>query len=249
MVLESILNPVFGPLLRLEPIYFILIMSFLISLLITLVYKWMTNQVLMKELKDKLKEHQQKMKEHKSDTKKMLELQKSAMDLNMKYMMHSLKPTLVTFLPIIIIFGWLSNTIAYEPLLPRQQFNTTLQFSEGISGSVHVDVPQGVRVIGNTTKTIDAGTSAFIFKGEAGDYLFIFTVDDKSFEKEVSITTAQKYAPIAKTFRNEPVKTITLSNQKLIVLNLFGWKLGWLGTYIISSIIFSIGLRKLMKLH
>ncbi|MBI4738211.1 DUF106 domain-containing protein [Candidatus Woesearchaeota archaeon] len=249
MVFESILNPLFGPLLALDPLYFILLMSFLVSLLITLVYKWMTDQVMMKELKDKLKEHQQKMKEHKGDTKKVLELQKSAMELNMKYMMSSIKPTLVTFLPIIVIFGWLANAIAYEPLLPNQQFSTTLAFADGISGNVNVDVPQGVYVIGNSTKTIDAGKAVFAFKGEEGDYLLVFTVNEQSFEKEVSVTTQQKYAPVTKTFRNEPLKTITLSNTKLIVLNLFGWKLGWLGTYIITSIIFSMGLRKLMKLH
>ncbi|MBI5398950.1 DUF106 domain-containing protein [Candidatus Woesearchaeota archaeon] len=249
MVFESILNPLFSPLLALDPLYFILIMSFLVSLLITLVYKWMTDQVLMKELKDKLKEHQQKMKEHKGDTKKVLELQKSAMDLNMKYMLHSLKPTLVTFLPIIIIFGWLANTIAYEPLLPNQQFSAALTFVDGISGNVQVDVPQGVRVTGNSTKTIEGGKTEFTFKGEEGDYLLVFTVNEKSFEKEVSITSQQKYAPVTKTFRNEPIKTVTLSNTKLIVLNLFGWKLGWLGAYIITSIVFSMGLRKLMKLH
>jgi uncharacterized membrane protein (DUF106 family) len=249
MVFESILNPIFSPLLNLNPIYFILIISFLVSLLITLVYKWMTDQVMMKDLKDKIKDYQKKMKENKGDTKKMLEYQKSAMDANMKYMMHSLKPTLVTFIPVIIIFGWLSNSIAYEPILPNQEFTAALQFTEGIEGKVKTEVPEGVKIIGNKTKEIKDGAANFSFKAEEGDYLLAFTVEGKSFEKEVSITPSQKYAPVTKTFRNEPLKTITLSNKKLIVLNLFGWKLGWLGTYIITSIIFSMALRKLMKLH
>jgi uncharacterized membrane protein (DUF106 family) len=194
------------------------------------------------------------MKENKSDTKKMLEYQKSAMDLNMKYMMHSLKPTIVTFIPVIIIFGWLSNSIAYEPIIPGQEFTATLQFTEGIQGTAKANVPEGVKIVGNKTQQIQDGKAQFGFKAEEGNYLLAFTLkddtgNDKSYEKEASITRSQKYAPVTKTFRNEQLKSITLSNQKLIVLNLFGWKLGWLGTYIITSIIFSMGLRKLMNLH
>jgi uncharacterized membrane protein (DUF106 family) len=32
-------------------------------------------------------------------------------------------------------------------------------------------------------------------------------------------------------------------------MNLFGWEVGWLGTYIVFSIVFSMGLRKILKLH
>ena len=248
MSFEAIFNPIFGPLLSLEPIYFVLIMSFLLSVLITVVYKFMTNQTLMKELKDKLKDYQKQMKEHRSDTKKLLELQKSAMDVNMQYMLQSFKPTLVTFIPVILIFGWLSQVIAFQPIIPGQTFTTTLVFTDGVSGNVSVRVPQGVEIIDASVKTITPITN-FSFRAKEGDYLLVFSAAQESFEKEVIITTNQKYAPLTTTFRNKPVKSISIGNEKLVVLNLFGWKLGWLGTYILSSIIFSLSLRKLLKLH
>ena len=63
MVLDSLLNPVFGPLLKLGPFWAIFILSLIISLLIVLVYKYATNQEEMKRLKDQQKDFQKKMKE------------------------------------------------------------------------------------------------------------------------------------------------------------------------------------------
>jgi len=52
----------------------------------------------------------QQMKEHKDDSSKVMEIQKLSLEKNMKYMMHSFKPTLFTFVPLIIIFTWLRTT-------------------------------------------------------------------------------------------------------------------------------------------
>ena len=53
-------------------------------------------------MKDKLKGYQKQMKEIRNNPKEMMAVQKKTMELNMKYMKHSLKPTLITFLPIIL---------------------------------------------------------------------------------------------------------------------------------------------------
>ena len=73
----------------------------LITLLITLIYKFTTDQDLMKQLKAELKELQAEMKALKSEPEKAMEVQKRAMQTNMKYMMQSMKATLFTFIPII----------------------------------------------------------------------------------------------------------------------------------------------------
>src|SRR3989338_8012870 len=130
----AFLDPVFSPLLRLNAAFVILSISFLLSLLITLIYKWMTDQAMMKSMKEDIKKHQAEMKKHKEDPKKMMEIQKKAMGKNMQYMMASLKPTLVTFIPLILIFGWLSNHYSYEPILPDTEFRITAFFADGAIG-------------------------------------------------------------------------------------------------------------------
>lgn len=88
----------------------IIIVSFIITFLITLSYKFLTNQTTMKELKEKMKDFQKQMKEHKGDMEKYKEIQKEAMSSQMQYMKHSWKPMLYTFLPLILIFSWMRAT-------------------------------------------------------------------------------------------------------------------------------------------
>ena len=85
----------------------VLLMSFILTLIMTLLYKFFTDQKLMKELKDDMKALQAEMKLLKDNPEKMMETQKKAMEKNMKYLLQSLKPTLITFIPILVIFAWL----------------------------------------------------------------------------------------------------------------------------------------------
>ena len=112
--------------LSLHPLLLILGFSFLITIISVFAYKFFTNQVEMKQLKEDLKKHQKEMKDHRDNQKKMLEIQKKAMEKNLKYMQHSFKPMIFTFLPIILLFGWLNANLAYDPLLPGQAFNLTV---------------------------------------------------------------------------------------------------------------------------
>jgi uncharacterized membrane protein (DUF106 family) len=109
MVLEGILNITLGPILELPNPYGLLILTFIITGIITIIYKFATDQKMMKALKEEIKEIQNDIKKFKDNPKKMLELQKVAMEKNFKYLKHSMIPTLITFLPLIIIFGWLRN--------------------------------------------------------------------------------------------------------------------------------------------
>lgn len=103
----SFLDPVLNPLMTIQSPWNLILMAFIITGIITLAYKFLTDQKLMKELKDEMKSMQKEMKEFKNNPEKMMSLQKDVMSKNMKYMMQSMKPTLFTFIPIIIIFGWL----------------------------------------------------------------------------------------------------------------------------------------------
>ncbi len=107
---DSFFNMIFGKLIELSHLWALVIIATILTFLVTIVYKYATDQTLMKGLKDETKSLQKQMKEHKDNPSKMMEIQKQAMEKNMKYMMHSFKPMIITFIPIIIIFGWLKNT-------------------------------------------------------------------------------------------------------------------------------------------
>ena len=89
MALNSILNPILSPILLLPPFWAVVIFSVIVSLTITIVYKFMTDQTLMKQLKDEMKELQKEMKELRGHPEKLMAVQKKSMETNMKYMTKS----------------------------------------------------------------------------------------------------------------------------------------------------------------
>src|SRR3989338_11490462 len=159
------LSPIMDPLLVLPPLWIVIIISLVVTLIITLIYKWTTDQNLMKQLKDEMKEFQKEMKELKQHPSKMMEVQKKAMQTNMKYMMHSMRATLFTFIPIIIIFSWMSANLAYEPIAPQKEFIVTANFDDVASGAASIKVPEGLTVLGNDTQQIANKRVSFVLKG------------------------------------------------------------------------------------
>ena len=85
----------------------VIIISFLITLIMTLVTKKFTNQNRMKELKEIQKSCQIKLKDNKGDINAQSEIQKQMMGCSMELMKHSFKPMLFTFLPLIFLFWWI----------------------------------------------------------------------------------------------------------------------------------------------
>ncbi|MFH1065065.1 MAG: EMC3/TMCO1 family protein [Nanoarchaeota archaeon] len=105
--LYGVLDIITGPLFKLPEPFPILMISLILTLATTLIYKYATDQEVMKTLKDDMKAMQAEMKTLKEHPEKMMALQKEAMQKNMKYMMKSFKPMLITFIPIVFIFGWM----------------------------------------------------------------------------------------------------------------------------------------------
>jgi uncharacterized membrane protein (DUF106 family) len=249
-VFETLLNPVLEPLLKLQPFYAILILSFVISLFITLIYKFFTDQDKMRALKDDMKRHQKEMKEHKHDPQKVMAIQKKAMQKNMEYMKHSFKPTLITFIPILIIFGWMNVHLGYYPILPGQTFNVTAHFNENAAGNITLKVPQDITLLSPATQPVSSEV-VWSLNGRAGEYILEFDYNGLEVELPVLITTTQEYRRPIKAVNKQGLKKIEVGLAKIHPFgnfSFFGWHPGWLGTYIIFSLIFSMSLRKIMRL-
>lgn len=249
--LDPALNFVFSPLLSISYFWGITIFSIIVSVVITLVYKYTTDQSLMKQLKDEMKELQKEIRELKHDPKKAMEVQKRMMGTNMKYMTHSFKPMIFTFIPIILIFGWMNAHLAYEPIMPGQEFLLTAVFSGDVSGNASlVNIPEGIIMLSERTKEIKAGEAVWALEGGEGRYLLEVEYKGENYIKQLLVTEEKAYSPVMETVRNGGgLKMLKLSNKPVKVVNLFGWEIGWLGTYIIISIISSVLIRKAMKVY
>lgn len=247
--LTPALDSVFRPVLHaLGPTWFVVVVSACLSFLIVIVYRFATDQNLMKRLKTEIKELQAELKTLKNDKDKMMEVNKRMAETNMKYFMQSMKSSIYTLLPIILIYAYLNSVIAFEPIMPGEDFSVTLSFDEVLAGNVSVSAPQGLEVTGHTSKRI-AEETIFTFAGNPGEYLIVFDTDSGSFDHTVKIQDDYGYAPQTTSVKDSHLQTITTQLNKLIVFNLFGWKLGWFGMYIIISILGSMLFRKLLKVY
>jgi len=242
------IDPLLNPLLALDPLISILILTLVISFIVTLIYKYTTDQKKMKELKDKMTAHQKSIKENKHDTKKVMQLQKEVMDFNMQYMMHSFRATLFTFIPVILFFGWMTTHYSYEPILPGQEFNVTAYFNDGFSGNVTAD--GNFTFISNKTQTI-APIVSWRVKGNAGINLMTFSINQEEkpvYNTEILIDS-EKYSNPIKTFKKMEINKIIISNKPLKLMNLFGIKFNWFWTYFLFTLIFTSLLRKFMRVY
>jgi len=177
-----------------------------------------------------------------------MEIQKKAMEKNMQYMMGSLKPTLITLLPIFLIFGWLNANMGYYPLASNEEFQVTISLIDDATGNVTLTSAPELD-INKAKQKIENGKATWTLKGNEGEYVLEFDYDEKLYQKEILITDERRYKPPVENVKNSFIKKIEISNEPIIYLPLPFWKIGWFGTYIIFSLAFSTGLRKLLKIH
>ena len=249
MAYYDFLNLIFAPLFKLPVLWVVIILSFIISLIIMVITKYTTNQALMKKLKEDIKEYQKQIKELRGNPTKAMEVQKKSMQLNMQYMTHSLKPTLITFIPIILIFGWMSSNFAYDGIKPQQEFSVSVFFQKNTNGNVELIAPEEIALVVDKIQKIENDMATWTLKGQEGEYLLEIAYNNDKQQKSILISNSSKYIEPVKKVSNSAIKSIGINYTPKKVLNLFGWKLGWLGTYIMFSIIFTMGLRKLMKVY
>ena len=265
-MVNSFLDPIMGWLLYFHPALAVLIISFIVSFIITLAIRFLTDQTLMKDLKDELKELQKQMKELRNNPNKLAKINKQFMETNMKYMSHSMRPTFYTFIPIILVFGWL-NAHMFYPLAPGEPFEVSIDFTKEIEGTIDLTLPEGLEQV--EEEKISEKKATWFLSGDTGNYLLQISYKDKVYEKEVLINPDEKiYVQAEKSLKNPGVLFFTSTDEnganKIIISNdkvrpfknlpllkdvpwVNSWS--WLGAYILFSLIFSMTLRRALKIY
>ena len=238
------------------PLFFIIILALIVTVISTFVHKWLTNQEHLKSLKKRQKEIQKELKKCK-DHNLMQELNMEMMKLTGVMFKSSMKPMFVTIIPFLLIFGWANANIAYDPISPNNEFFIKASFGSGVSGNAEIHVPVGIKVISGNVKEIVEIETGWIFQTKKGEALWTLEGDVGEYEievlflderavKELVISEGAYYKGIKKSYDGN-IEEIIVGNKKRIYLDILGWEIGWLGSYILLSILFSIILRKVLK--
>lgn len=255
-IFNPILDPIFGFLLNLDPFFSILIMTFIITLISTLIYKKLTDQEVLKTIKKEMSDIRKEMKEFKDDIKKMEELQKKSLEKSMIQFKQTMKPMFVTMIPILIIFGWFYSHLAYVPIYPNEEFTTTVIFDKAVDNKIKIIVPKEIELLSEEEQAVnhekqdglifdkDVYYSTWKLKGSEGEYFLTYDYNNQEYTKDVLITNKRSYKTPIEAVSKSDIKEIRIDNQEVKV---FG--LRWFWAYFIMAIIFNSLLRKLLKVH
>ena len=241
------------------PAVTIILISGVVSLVTAIVYKYTTNQTILKQIKDDIKRLQGEIRATK-EPGKAGELQKEMMKHSMKQMSSSTKSMFITLIPLLLLFGWMRGHLAYEPIMPGEEFTTTANFAAaGLPvGNITLSASEGMKMLSADAQEIKGGDVSWRLKADnEGSYQLTYSFGNEIYKQDVIVTEKSAYDNpvldksngIRKDSALQKITVNLLSIRPLGGISLFGYMPGWLATYIITSLIFSMLVRKWLKLY
>ena len=251
----------------LPPAISIAIIAIAASTLVTIIYKYTTNQRALKELKESTKTLREQIKTA-AGKQNAAEMQKKMMENTFKQFSYTTKAMLLTFIPLILVFTWVRGSMGYEPIRPGQEFTTTVQFSTASAAekNISLEAAEGITVI---KEEDEQDKDKWVLKADKeGLYELSYRYNEELYKRKIAVTSKFSYEnPVLdkkaggflgigaekQTIKpNSEIERITVDLQPLHPfgsLTILGWVPGWLATYIFFSIIASMLTRKIFKVH
>ena len=110
------LDPSLGVLLSWNVTIGLLIITAILNLITTLLHKHVTDQDMLKTIKEEQKLVNEEMKLYKNNPEKTMELSKKSMELAMKTMPITMKPAMYTIIPFILLIRWFTDYFKESPV-------------------------------------------------------------------------------------------------------------------------------------
>ncbi len=246
--------------LNLPPAAAILVISVAVSFVTTIVYKYTTNQKLLKEIKEDVKRMQAEARSSK-EPGRAAQLQKEMMKRSMQQFSSSTKSMLITLVPLFLLFGWMSANLAYEPIKPGEEFTTTVHFAKPalpVVNNVTLSASDGLEILPDAMQEARGEAVTWRLNGEKeGSYKLTYALGNETYALTVLVTEKFMYENplLAKgkgIKKGSDVERITVNLKPLQPFggfSLLGWQPGWLASYIIFSLAASMLARKWLRVY
>lgn len=111
-----ILDPSAGVFLNWNATVGMLVITAIITLITTVLQKYLTDQDMLKTIKEEQKIVQQEMKLVKDNPEKSMELSKKSMELTMKAMPMTMRPAMYTIIPFVLFLRWFNDYFVANPI-------------------------------------------------------------------------------------------------------------------------------------
>jgi uncharacterized membrane protein (DUF106 family) len=246
MGVVSLLDPVLGWMLVLPMWFSLLLFSLFMTIVLSLVQKFATDQSEMKYLKEQVKKSQKELKKHKEDPKKMAQVQQQAMQANMRYTMKSMKPTLFTIVPFLFLFAWLSANFAYDLVGEDVFVPVTVRMVEPARLTIETDLV----VQGEMTKDTVERQATWQVAGPPGRHLLTLRTEDGQVAHQPLYIGEQPEDVMTRPGGSfDRVEVRYPKATPFGDFSIGNYKPGWLMTYFFFSVALTIIVRRLLKVY
>lgn len=262
------MNMFFLDFLRLmPPLAAIFVISLFVAVFVTVIYKFTTNQGMIKTLHQEMKALREAIKGTK-DPSQASALNKQLMEKTMQQMTSSMKSTFITLVPMFVIFAWIGGNFAFLNVEPGEEFTASMEFVPGTAGAAAMSAPT-LELLGNSSQTIANGKAVWRLRGSEGVHVISYSFGDETYTREVLIAKKWDYLDpylekekklfgLINTGDKNPVKRDSPVVKVAVDLPpvhpfgsllFFGWQPGWLGSYFLFTLLLTFPVRKLLKVH
>jgi uncharacterized membrane protein (DUF106 family) len=152
---------------------------------------------------------------------------------------------LLTIIPFLLVFGWLNASFSFVPLVQDDTF-TVMADVKGVEMVSLVILPSDKVTINSSNSTVVDGIASWQVTGQTGEYTMKFSSGSEVVEQDLLI--GETYATPVVKHDSSVFKSTSIKNEKVKV-HIFKWDIGWFWAYILFSLIFSLALRKLLKIY
>lgn len=268
-VIGSVFNLLIYPFKSLNPIWSLTFFSFLIGILMLVIFRYTSDQKGIREVKSKIRAYIFELSLYKNELGVVLSAQKNILSYNLKYIKYALIPMLFMIIPLALILIQLESWYGYRPLSPEESAIVSLTF--GKNGS---SIPSDISL--ETTAGITVETPPLripserqvdwrIRADEPGDHEIMFNLDGQSLKQPVIVSEKGLTRVMPSVFESGDWESVLNPVQKPLSgdsrverievkypsnsINIYNWHVHWLVVVLVLSIVFGYALKGLFKVE
>lgn len=265
----SFFNLLIYPFKSLNPIWSLTFFSFLIGILMLVIFRYTSDQKGIREVKSKIRAYIFEMSLYKNELGIVLSAHKNILAYNLKYIKYALIPMLFMIIPLALILIQLESWYGYSPLSPEESAIVSLTFGKGESG-----IPSDVSL--ETTSGITVETPPLripserqvdwrIRADEPGDHEIKFNVDGQTLKQPVIVSDKGLMRVMPSVFESGYWESVLNPVQKPLSgdsrverievkypsnsIHIYNWHVHWLVVVLVLSIVFGFALKGLFKVE
>jgi uncharacterized membrane protein (DUF106 family) len=194
-IFDTLFNFIFAPFSEINAVWGMLVVSFLTSILMLLIFKATSDQAGIKRAKNHVKAHILAIRLYRDDIGLMFETIKNILSSNGQYLKTSLRPMLFLIVPVALVLIHLGARYEHRPLKVGERTVVTVQLdksaSDGLLRSVELIVPEGLVVETRPVRVYPMREINWRIRAEKeGTFQLGLKIDNKIFNKQLLVIDA-----------------------------------------------------------